>query len=244
MISRFFIDRPIFASVISMIVMLAGAVAALYAADRAVPRNHAADAGLRQLSRGQRRDRARHGRRPDRAAGQRRGEHALHVVAVHQRRQLHPDDHLPSGHRSEHGPGARAEPRTLAMPIMPDLVQREGVAVKKKSPSSDDDRQLDSRKDATGNRLRQPLLSNYATIQIRDELAPLAGVGDVAFIGQRDYSMRVWLTRRRWPRSASRRRHPHGERRTELSRSRRAASASSRPRPARPSRFRSPRWGG
>ena len=36
-------------------------------------------------------------------------------------------------------------------------------------------------------------LSNYATIQLRDELARLAGVGDISFLGQRDYSMRVWL---------------------------------------------------
>src|SRR6478736_5490737 len=36
-------------------------------------------------------------------------------------------------------------------------------------------------------------LSNYATIQLRDELARLDGVGDITFLGQRDYSMRVWL---------------------------------------------------
>ncbi len=36
-------------------------------------------------------------------------------------------------------------------------------------------------------------LSNYATIQLRDELARLQGVGDITYLGQRDYSMRVWL---------------------------------------------------
>ncbi len=36
-------------------------------------------------------------------------------------------------------------------------------------------------------------LSNYATIQIRDELSRLSGVGDVTYLGQRDYSMRLWL---------------------------------------------------
>src|SRR5207249_1975140 len=35
--------------------------------------------------------------------------------------------------------------------------------------------------------------SNYATIQLRDELSRLPGVGDVTYLGQRDYSMRVWL---------------------------------------------------
>ncbi len=78
---------------------------------------------------------------------------------------------------------------SLAEPILPDLVKRRGVAVKKKSPSilmivniySPDDR-------------RDNLyLSNYATIQLRDELARLEGVGDITYIGQRNYSMRVWL---------------------------------------------------
>ena len=36
-------------------------------------------------------------------------------------------------------------------------------------------------------------LSNYATIQLRDELARLDGVGDITYIGQRNYSMRIWL---------------------------------------------------
>ena len=36
-------------------------------------------------------------------------------------------------------------------------------------------------------------LSNYATIQLRDELSRLPGVGDITYLGQRDYSMRVWL---------------------------------------------------
>src|SRR6185503_12426878 len=34
---------------------------------------------------------------------------------------------------------------------------------------------------------------NYATIYIKDELARVKGVGDVSFLGPRDYSMRVWL---------------------------------------------------
>src|SRR5207249_1212357 len=36
-------------------------------------------------------------------------------------------------------------------------------------------------------------LSNYATIQLKDELARVEGVGDVTIFGQQDYSMRVWL---------------------------------------------------
>jgi len=36
-------------------------------------------------------------------------------------------------------------------------------------------------------------LSNYATINLRDELAQISGVGDISLFGQQDYSMRVWL---------------------------------------------------
>src|SRR4030081_3063611 len=36
-------------------------------------------------------------------------------------------------------------------------------------------------------------LANYATIQIRDELSRIEGVGDITYLGQRDYSMRLWL---------------------------------------------------
>src|SRR4029077_7891890 len=39
----------------------------------------------------------------------------------------------------------------------------------------------------------QLYLSNYATIQLKDALARVEGVGDVVIFGQRDYSMRVWL---------------------------------------------------
>ena len=39
----------------------------------------------------------------------------------------------------------------------------------------------------------QLYLSNYALMNIKDDLARIKGVGDVAFLGPRDYSMRVWL---------------------------------------------------
>ncbi len=77
----------------------------------------------------------------------------------------------------------------LALPSLPAEVKQTGVSVKKRSPSvllvvnllsPDGSRdQLD--------------LSNFATIRLRDELARIAGVGDVSFLGQLDYSMRVWL---------------------------------------------------
>jgi multidrug efflux pump subunit AcrB len=77
----------------------------------------------------------------------------------------------------------------LAEPILPDLVKRRGVTVKKKSPSILMIVNLFSPDNSRDNLY----LSNYATIQLRDELARLEGVGDITYMGQRDYSMRVWL---------------------------------------------------
>ena len=77
----------------------------------------------------------------------------------------------------------------LAQPILPDLVIRKGVMVKKKSPSVLMIVNLFSPDGSRDNLY----LSNYATIQLRDELARLPGVGDITYLGQRDYSMRLWL---------------------------------------------------
>ena len=78
----------------------------------------------------------------------------------------------------------------LAQPILPDLVKRRGVTVKKKSPSV---LMIVNLFSPDGSRDNLDYLSNYATIQIRDELSRLPGVGDITYLGQRDYSMRLWL---------------------------------------------------
>jgi multidrug efflux pump subunit AcrB len=77
----------------------------------------------------------------------------------------------------------------LATPILPDLVKRRGVTVKKKSPNVLMIVNLFSPDKSRSNLY----LSNYATIQLKDELSRLAGVGDINYLGQRDYSMRIWL---------------------------------------------------
>src|SRR5262245_54558544 len=83
----------------------------------------------------------------------------------------------------------------IAEPVLPDVVKAIGVTTKKRSPdillvanlTSDDD-------PATGRPYFDRLyISNFATIQLKDALASLEGVGDVIIIGQQDYSMRVWL---------------------------------------------------
>ena len=78
---------------------------------------------------------------------------------------------------------------SLADPVLPDLVKRRGVSVKKKSPSVLMIVNLFSPDNSRDNLY----LSNYATIQLKDELSRLPGVGDITYIGQRDYSMRLWL---------------------------------------------------
>jgi multidrug efflux pump len=77
----------------------------------------------------------------------------------------------------------------IAMSKLPEEVTRQGVTTKKKSPSI----LLCVNLISPDSRYDQLYLSNYATIQIKDSLARLEGVGDVAFLGARDYSMRVWL---------------------------------------------------
>src|SRR5206468_9762746 len=78
---------------------------------------------------------------------------------------------------------------SIAEAKLPEEVKRQGVTTKKKSPSILLAVNLISPEDS-----RDALyLSNYATIQVKDALARLPGVGDVTLLGARDYSMRVWL---------------------------------------------------
>src|SRR5882724_4242761 len=78
---------------------------------------------------------------------------------------------------------------SLALPVIPPLVQNEGITVKKQSPNT---LLIVNLVSPTG-RYDDLFLSNYATIDVRDELGRLPGVGGVGYLGQRDYSMRAWL---------------------------------------------------
>jgi multidrug efflux pump len=77
----------------------------------------------------------------------------------------------------------------IAQASLPEEVKRIGVTTKKKSPSI----LLCVNLISPDGRYDQLYLSNFATLNIKDDLARIAGVGDVAFLGPRDYSMRVWL---------------------------------------------------
>jgi multidrug efflux pump subunit AcrB len=76
-----------------------------------------------------------------------------------------------------------------AISRLPDDVQRLGVQVRKSIPSI-----LLAIHLYSPDKSRDTLyLSNYATLHIRDVLARLPGVGDVQFQGGRDYAMRIWI---------------------------------------------------
>src|SRR5205085_4970034 len=77
----------------------------------------------------------------------------------------------------------------LAEPQLPEEVRRQGVTVKKTSTEITLVVQLFS----PDGRYDPLYISNFATLQVRDELARVEGVGDVFLFGARDYSMRLWL---------------------------------------------------
>src|SRR6516225_5695885 len=78
---------------------------------------------------------------------------------------------------------------SVAVPRLPDDVQRLGVTVRKASP----DLMMVVHMISPDGSRDQQYISNYATLYIKDALARVDGVGDVNVFGARDYSMRVWL---------------------------------------------------
>jgi multidrug efflux pump len=77
----------------------------------------------------------------------------------------------------------------IAIPILPAEVQRIGVTTKKQSP----DITMVVHLVSPDGSLDQLFTSNYALLQVRDELARVDGVGDINVFGAREYSMRIWL---------------------------------------------------
>ncbi|MGA2066994.1 MAG: efflux RND transporter permease subunit [Thermoguttaceae bacterium] len=77
----------------------------------------------------------------------------------------------------------------LAVPLLPDVIKQTGVTTKKRSP----DIVMSVNINSPGGTYDQLYLSNYSLMHIREELVRLPGVSDVSILGQRDYSMRIWL---------------------------------------------------
>ena len=172
MFSAFFINRPIFASVLSIIITLAGSVAlftlpiaqypeitpptvevsASYPGANAQVVADTVAAPIEQQVIGV--------------------EDMLYMSSpVHQRRQLRADGDVQQRHRPEHGAGARAKPRRPGGADFARPGESRGVTVKKKSPSVLMIVNLFSPDGSRDNLY----LSNYATIQLKDELSRLEG---------------------------------------------------------------------
>lgn len=77
----------------------------------------------------------------------------------------------------------------IAQPRLPETVRRIGVTVQKSSPDLMLVVQMFS-KDGT---FDLNYVSNYALLQVRERLRRIDGVGDVRLFGAREYSMRVWM---------------------------------------------------
>ncbi len=77
----------------------------------------------------------------------------------------------------------------IAEPRLPEIVRRFGITTQKTSP----DLLLVVHLLSPDNRYDQAYIGNYALIQIRDVLTRLEGVGNITLFGLREFSMRVWL---------------------------------------------------
>ncbi|MEI9887086.1 MAG: efflux RND transporter permease subunit [Rhizomicrobium sp.] len=78
---------------------------------------------------------------------------------------------------------------STAEPRLPDVVRQIGVTVVKNSP----DILMVATLTSPDGSLPQQYLSNYATLQLLDRLSRIHGVGGARLFGGRDYSMRIWI---------------------------------------------------
>src|SRR5438477_5569105 len=188
--SRFFIHRPVFAGVIAIIIVLAGIVAGKLLAVAQYPEIAPPTVLITTTY-------------PGASA-----ETLSKTVAAPIEEQLAGVDRLSyfSSTSSSTGsltitatfePGANVDQAIFevnnrvqrSLPRLPDEVRRNGVIVQKRSFDI-----LLVVSLISPNNTRDTLyLSNYASINIVDELKRIPGIADVTIFGARDYSMRVWI---------------------------------------------------
>jgi len=189
-VSRFFIHRPVFAGVIAIIIVLAGLLSAKLLAVAQYP-EIAPPTVLITTS------------YPGASA-----ETLARTVAAPIEEQLSGVEKLSffSSTSSSNGtlqitatfePGTNVDQSVfnvnnrvqIALPRLPDEVRRNGVIVQKRSF----DILLVVSLVSPDNRRDTLFLSNYASVNIVDELKRLPGMADVSIFGARDFSMRVWI---------------------------------------------------
>ncbi len=76
-----------------------------------------------------------------------------------------------------------------AEPRLPDEVRRNGIVTRKNNP----DQLLAVHLVSPDNTYDQVYISNYGLLNVRDVLARIEGVGSVNMFGAREYAMRIWL---------------------------------------------------
>src|SRR6218665_258225 len=77
----------------------------------------------------------------------------------------------------------------LAEPRLPEEVRRQGVVTRKSTP----DFLLVANLISPDGSLDTAYMSNYALTQLKDRIARIDGVGEVRIFGARDYAMRIWI---------------------------------------------------
>ena len=188
--SKFFINRPIFASVVSIIIVIAGLVASQVLPIAQYPQIAPPTVMITATY-------------PGASA-----ETLARTVAAPIEEQLNGVENLSYFTSSASANGTVSITATFevgtnvdiasvnvnnrvkaAEPRLPEEVRRNGVLVQKRSNDILQVVALDSEK----GKFNTLFLSNYASLNIVDELKRVKGVGDVTIFGAQDYSMRVWL---------------------------------------------------
>ena len=199
--SHFFIDRPIFASVISVLIVIAGALA--YSQLPVAPYPEVAPPTVVVST-------AYPGATPDTIA---------ETVATPLEQEINGVEGMIYMESSSSSDGAMqltvtfdlgtdldiAQVQTQnrvasALPRLPDTVRQIGVTTQKQSPDLLMVVHMISPKDTPeANKRDQLYISNFAYTQVREQLRRLEGVGNVQVFGGREYAMRVWLDIDRLP---------------------------------------------